>query len=107
MSMSIVTLYLGGTDTVSNTIRWLLLNLARRPEVQARCADELSRVFDDCGELVPEECHFFNAVLLENRRLYPVADTLPHQTSNRIQIRNHTFEKGTVFMGMVQENEQP
>jgi cytochrome P450 family 2 subfamily J len=99
IGMTMVSLYMGGTDTISTTTRWVLLNLALRQDVQKKCYDEISGVVDVNGKLVLDQCHYFNAVLMENRRMYPVADTLPHIASQNVTIRGNKFKKGTVFMG--------
>lgn len=77
MNQSIkISLYIGGGDTVSNTIRWLLLIIAKHPEWQEKCFAELSSVANNNnGHFEQINCPFTCAVLLESRRLNPVADT--------------------------------
>ena len=41
-------------DTISNTIRWMLLHLAENQEVQEKCYSELAQVMNLHGELKQE-----------------------------------------------------
>ena len=78
IGFSLVSLYLGGSgdyknksnevlikiekfgfklilkDTISNTIRWMLLHLAENQEVQEKCYSELAQVMNLHGELKQE-----------------------------------------------------
>jgi len=98
--MTIMGLYIGGGDTVSNTIRWLLLILAKHPECQERCYNELIMVAsNDNGNFDQASCPYTCAVLLESRRLNPVADSLPHQATADLFVDGYHFKKGTIFFG--------
>ncbi|XP_016119205.1 cytochrome P450 2B4-like, partial [Sinocyclocheilus grahami] len=44
MVMSVLDLFLAGTDTTSTTIRWGLIYLIQNPDVQERCHEEIVRV---------------------------------------------------------------
>lgn len=101
IAMSIVGLYLGGSDTVSNTIRWAFLILTEFPEVQERCYEEILKQTSDDGRqnIDSSKCHYTQSVLLECRRLHPVADSLPHQATEDIYFENYYFPAGTTFFG--------
>lgn len=101
IAMSIVGLYLGGSDTVSNTIRWAFLILTEYPEVQERCYEEILEQTSEEGRanIDSSKCHYTQSVLLECRRLHPVADSLPHQATEDIYFENYYFPAGTTFFG--------
>ena len=69
-------LYLGGSDTVSNTIRWAFLILTEYPEVQERCYEEILQQTSEEGRenIDSAKCHYTQSVLLECRRLHPVGN---------------------------------
>ena len=72
----IKSLYLGGSDTVSNTIRWAFLILTEYPDVQERCYEELLEQTSEEGRenIDGSKCHYTQSVLLECRRLHPVGN---------------------------------
>jgi cytochrome P450 len=37
--------------------------------------------------------------MLENRRCFPVADSLPHQVAEDVEIEGYRFKKGDFFLG--------
>ena len=37
--------------------------------------------------------------MLENRRVFPVADSLPHQVAEDVKIEGYHFKKGDFFLG--------
>ncbi len=37
-------LFLGGSETTTSTIRWLLLHLINYPDIQKKCQDEIQKV---------------------------------------------------------------
>ena len=73
-------LYLGGSDTVSNTIRWAFLILTEYPEVQERCYEEILQQTSEEGRenIDGAKCHYTQSVLLECRRLHPVGNRFIH-----------------------------
>ena len=72
----IKSLYLGGSDTVSNTIRWAFLILTEYPDVQERCYEEILEQTSEEGRenIDGSKCHYTQSVLLECRRLHPVGN---------------------------------
>ena len=43
---TILDLFIGGTETTTNTLRWMLLYLINNPHVQNKCQDEINKVGD-------------------------------------------------------------
>ena len=40
-----------------------------------------------------------NSLLQENFRMYPVADTLPHQLAEDVKVGQYILKKGTIAIG--------
>ena len=99
---------------LANTMRWLLIQLALRPSLQNRLYDEIStakryvqliptnlhpKFFSNKGSFDQKDCPLLSSVMLENRRVFPVADSLPHQVAEDVEIDGYRFKKGDFFLG--------
>jgi len=60
---TMIGLYLGASDTLSNTLRWLVLILAEFPDVQEKCYHEVRQAFDVEGEVIKEKCPYLKLVV--------------------------------------------
>jgi cytochrome P450 len=73
---NVFTLLLAGEDTTSHSMAWTVWSLARRPEIQARWAEEASEVLDDQPYATEygtvEGFRYGEGVLRETMRLKPV-----------------------------------
>jgi cytochrome P450 len=78
-------LFGGGRETVSDTIKWALIELANHPEEQSRMRKEVDDVvgIDRLPSLDDEsKMPYTQAVVLETFRRHPVAPlAIPHSTS--------------------------
>jgi len=81
-------MYVAASDTLKNSLTWLALVLAEYPEMQEKCFTELKKISEINQMVNQKDCHFTNAVLLENFRMFPVIDTLTHQCSDDVKIGN-------------------
>ncbi|XP_004568480.2 cytochrome P450 2K4 [Maylandia zebra] len=96
--ITIMNLFVAGTETSARTVTWGLFLMAKYPKIQEKVREELSSVvgnrqvqFKDRTELP-----FTNAVIHETQRLTAVAALgLPHRTSQDITFRGHFIKKGT------------
>ena len=96
VTMTVIALYLGASDTLTNQMRWLTLVLAERPELQEELYDEIIRAEEVDGQATMQNCHLLQSVLLENFRCYPVADTLPHEATEDVILDGFHVPKGSV-----------
>ena len=97
--MTIVALYLGASDTLTNQLRWLTLVLAARPDLQDELLAEIEAAEESDGCATMNNCHLLQSVLLENFRCYPVADTLPHQATEDVVLGGFRIPKGSGIQG--------
>ena len=97
--MTVVALYLGASDTLTNQLRWLTLVLADRPELQEQLLAEIDHAEEIDGEANMSNCHLLQSVLLENFRCQPVADTLPHQATEDVILDGFRVPKGSGVQG--------
>ena len=94
MCMTIASLYIAGSDTVTNSLRWLLLILARNPDFQEKSLRDIEENCDASGKVMRHKCNFLNSLLLENMRMFPVSDSLPHFATEDVFIDGFIIPKG-------------
>ncbi|XP_013391122.1 cytochrome P450 2J6 [Lingula anatina] len=99
----IVDLYLAGTDTTANTLRWSLVHMVNHPDAQKRVQQEIDQVIGQ-GRVAKMEdkarMPFTEATVLEVFRLSTVAPLgAPHATSETTNLAGYTIPKGTVIVG--------
>ena len=99
----ILDLFVGGTDSTANFLRWLLLRMIWFPELQRRCQKEVDLVV---GSRNPElsdspNMPFIEAVIHESFR-YNVGRHLipPHAAEHDITIHGYKIPKGTAVFSM-------
>ncbi|XP_013390837.1 cytochrome P450 2J6 [Lingula anatina] len=99
----IVDLYLAGTDTTANTLRWSLVHMVNHPDAQKRVQQEIDQVIGQ-GRVAKMEdkarMPFTEATVLEVFRLSTVVPLgVPHATSETTNLAGYTIPKGTVILG--------
>uniref|UniRef100_G3PBC8 Uncharacterized protein n=1 Tax=Gasterosteus aculeatus aculeatus TaxID=481459 RepID=G3PBC8_GASAC len=80
-------LFGAGTDTTSNTLRWVLLLMAKYPQIQDQVQEELSRVVGSRQVRVEDRRNlpYTDAVIHETQRLANVVPlAIPHKTSRDV-----------------------
>ncbi len=96
----LIDLLFAGTDTNSQTMSWLILNLARRPEIQERMYEELKAFSEENGREPAFEdmdaLPYSKAVMTENFR-YKVVPfvALPHRANEDCEVDGYTIPKDT------------
>ena len=101
----VAVLFVAGIDTSAQTVSWLLLTLANRPEIQAKIHQELDQVI---GSQHPPELEdrdrlpYLNAVVLENMRYHTVGPLgLPHKASTESEVGGFTIPEGSQVLGNI------
>jgi cytochrome P450 family 2 subfamily U polypeptide 1 len=103
MTLLITNLMMAGIDTSAQTVTWLLLILANRPEIQRNIHEEMDRAIGP--DSVPtvedrERLPYLNAVILENMRYRTVGPlALPHKAAVTCQVGGYTIPAGAQVLG--------
>ncbi|KAF8906098.1 cytochrome P450 [Mucidula mucida] len=121
------TMILAGHETSASTLSWVLYELSRHPEDQARCRQEIAELRQRVGD-VPfstqdyDGLPFLNAILKESLRLHPIVHTLSRistcddviplseaiVTKDGVQLTQIPVEKGQVVsMSFASYNRNP
>ena len=64
-----------------------------------RIYNEVEKAEHDDGKATTDNCHITNSILLENFRVFPVADTLPHQAIADTYLDGYLIEKNSGIQG--------
>ncbi len=98
-------LLFAGIDTSAQTVSWLLLILANRPEVQSRVHEEMDRVIGLDRRPTLEDrdrLPYLNSVLLESMRYRTIGPlAVPHKAGQRCEVGGFTIPQGAQVLGNV------
>ncbi|KAF8369713.1 hypothetical protein HHK36_032264 [Tetracentron sinense] len=105
MKAILLDIAVGGTDTTSTTVEWVMAELMQHPEVMRRAQEELDDVVGVNN--IVEESHlpklqYLDAIVKETLRLHPALPLLvPHCPSLSCIVGGYTVPKGTrVFLNV-------
>ncbi|XP_041367164.1 cytochrome P450 2D3-like [Gigantopelta aegis] len=94
------TMNIGGSTTLSSTLKWLLLYLAHHRTLQKRLQQELDSVTEQGSSMKnTHDTPFTDAVIKETMRISPPNPFgIPHTTNDDIHVENFVIPKGTNVM---------
>ncbi|XP_076814663.1 cytochrome P450 2U1-like [Clavelina lepadiformis] len=95
----ILNLFVAGTETVTQTVRWGLLSLIHYPQIQKKLYEEIDSVLGSDGKVtmshrttMPYVCAFVEEIL----RCRPAASIgLPHMATDDAEVNGFSIPKGT------------
>ncbi|XP_078024826.1 cytochrome P450 2J2-like isoform X2 [Epinephelus lanceolatus] len=100
--MSVIDLFVAGTETTSTTLRWAFLYMTKYPEIQAKVQAEIDRVIGQSRQVSMEDCPhlpYTVAVLHEVQRMGNIVPlSVPHVTTRDIQLGGYTIPKGLIII---------
>ncbi|XP_062250673.1 cytochrome P450 2J6-like [Platichthys flesus] len=100
--MSILDLFVAGSETTSSTLLWAFLYMANNPEIQEKVQAEIDRVIGQSRLPYMEDCAnlpYTYAVVHEVQRMGNIVPlSLPHLTTRDLQLRGYTIPKGVTII---------
>ncbi|KAH6790127.1 hypothetical protein C2S51_005133 [Perilla frutescens var. frutescens] len=99
----ILDVFIGGTDTISTTLEWVMTELLRHPTMMEKLQGEVREIIkqeeEDITDDDLEKMHYLKAVVKEALRVHPPLPLLvPRVASKDVQIKGFDISAGTVVM---------
>ncbi|KAL9248766.1 Cytochrome P450 89A2-like protein [Drosera capensis] len=97
-----------GVDTTSAVLQWIMANIIKYPDIQAKIYEEIKSVAGDNEEEIREEdlpkMTYLHAVVIEGlRRHPPLHFLLPHSVMQDTELGGCTIPKDSIMMFMLSE----
>ncbi|KAF8369969.1 hypothetical protein HHK36_031982 [Tetracentron sinense] len=97
----------GGTDTTSTALQWIMANLVKHQEIQARLFSEINGVVGPGEEIKEEDLQkmpYLKAVVLEGLRRHPPGHfVLPHAVTEETSLDGYMVPRNATVNFMVVE----
>ncbi|XP_062114933.1 phenylacetaldehyde oxime monooxygenase CYP71AN24-like [Humulus lupulus] len=96
-------MFVGGSDTTSTALEWLMAELLRNPRVMKKAQEEVRKVVGNKSKIDPNDINkmsYLSCVIKENQRLHPSLPLLlPRETSASVEVGGyHVPAKTRVFI---------
>ncbi|KMT08514.1 hypothetical protein BVRB_6g137970 [Beta vulgaris subsp. vulgaris] len=95
-----------GTDTTSTALQWIMANLVKYPEIQAKLYGEIKEVVGkQAAEVAEDELSkmpYLKALVLEGLRRHPPGHfVIPHTVTHETELGGYTIPKNAIINFMV------
>ncbi|XP_047970442.1 cytochrome P450 71A8-like [Salvia hispanica] len=97
----LVDVFVGGTDSISTSLEWIMSELLRHPRVMEKLQSEVRGVVKQKKHITQddlEKMDYMKAVIKENMRLHPTFPLSPRLASKDVQIKGYDVAAGTMMM---------
>ncbi|XP_008807779.2 premnaspirodiene oxygenase-like [Phoenix dactylifera] len=95
----ILDMFVGGTETASTTLEWVMVELMRHPEMMQKAQAEVRQALKEKANIKEEdmsELHYLKLVIKETMRLHPALPLLlPRSNSENCQVGDYEIPAGT------------
>ncbi|KAI7756195.1 hypothetical protein M8C21_032401, partial [Ambrosia artemisiifolia] len=95
----IMDVFLGGMDTASKTLEWIMTELVRHPRVMKKLQHEVAEICQGKSMITEEDLekmHYLRAVIQENFRLHmPIALLVPRMATEDVKVMGYDIQAGT------------
>nr|WET52767.1 cytochrome P450 71AU227 [Callicarpa americana] len=102
MKALVLDAFVGGTDTISTALEWVMTELLRHPTVMEKLQNEVREIAKDKQDITDndfEKMHYLKAVIKEILRYHPPFPLLvPRVASKDVNIKGYDVSAGTVVM---------
>ncbi|XP_017699608.2 cytochrome P450 89A2-like [Phoenix dactylifera] len=97
-----------GTDTTATALQWIMANLVKHQEIQAKLLEEIEGVVGSDGEEIKEDdlqkMPYLKAVIMEGLRRHPPGHfVLPHTVTEDVTLNGHLIPRGAAVNFTVAE----
>ncbi|XP_059496977.1 cytochrome P450 2C18-like [Stegostoma tigrinum] len=103
--MSVVNLFLAGTETTSTTLQWAIQILVKYPHIQERIYQEICEVIGSCRRPSIEDrakMPYTDAVIHEIQRYIDLVPmNLPRMATKDVEFRGYLIPKGTLVITLL------
>ncbi|KAI3876251.1 hypothetical protein MKX03_028481 [Papaver bracteatum] len=102
ISSFITEIFIGGSDSLINSVEWVMTEVVRNPEVMRKAKDEIAQVVGynrKIEESDVESLPYLGAVIKETLRLHPAAPLLiPRTTVEEMEFMGYIIPKDTAVL---------
>ncbi|TRY96431.1 hypothetical protein DNTS_021460 [Danionella cerebrum] len=104
LMMTVMNLFVAGTDTTGTTLRWGLMLMAKYPQIQDRVQEEIDRVIGGRQPVVDDRkmLPYTDAVIHETQRMANIVPlSLPHVTTCDVTFKGYFIQKDTTIVPLL------
>jgi cytochrome P450 len=96
----LMTMFIAGHETSALALAWIIVELARHPDIEAKLVSEIEAVVGDCAPALDDlaKLPYLQAAVKEILRLYPPAPFISRSPAQDMEFHGATLHKRDVIM---------